>query len=674
MFSGYLREITLYTQDSDGHQRKSRKVVASYYRPPSVREVTSVGFDPSRVFLPDGKFLLYWGLAMIGTILYVMIVVPFMVAFDVPDSLPTNIIDFVCSVLYILDIGVTFNTGFFKNGVFISSRKLIAKRYIRTWLLLDSISAFPYDWIFTQPMDASSNSSLRGPAILRMVKIHRLLKSLRLVRVAKIKMHLVRVSQKLHSGTLEVIFRACYLLVVLLGLAHWIACGFFYVSISSETANSWIYYFNLIDEDLYDQYVAAYYWAITTLTTTGYGDIHPVNSDEKVYGVCIMVIAAIVFSFVIGKIGASIASVDRDADEYRELTFEIARQFKRANVSKETIFRAMRYLDYVSETRKKHKLMNHRIQNYFSEPIRNEVNQHIYGPLLLKVEMFSLFETTLILNLTRSISVDIFAQDDVIFLTGQTSARIYFIEEGKVEIFENKTGHTFVVLEKNDYFGEIAFFTGNPRCASARCLEFCEMMSIPRKEFLSLLFSESNFAYSSIQDKYKSRNYGELGIFCYICTAGDHLAGECPNASIQINKEKMGQRWVSRRNYRTKVLSPDLRPNYDRKERKYNKNPQLSMDHQQKLMGYAKIRAPDRLFTKKFSEGIRKLSRNHSKKLVMEENEEPKMTESMLLSELTTGRGRGEVNMDLDESGEQPMPANSLPIPHISKLRISRKK
>jgi hypothetical protein len=38
-----------------------------------------------------------------------------------------------------------------------------------------------------------------------------------------------------------------------------------------------------------DHYLSALYWTFTTMSTTGYGDLVPVNDDERVYTLCIMV-------------------------------------------------------------------------------------------------------------------------------------------------------------------------------------------------------------------------------------------------------------------------------------------------------------------------------------------------------------------------------------------------
>ena len=47
------------------------------------------------------------------------------------------------------------------------------------------------------------------------------------------------------------------------------------------------------------------YWGFTTLTTVGYGDIVPVNNDERIFVVVMEFVGLTVFGMVIGTITQS---------------------------------------------------------------------------------------------------------------------------------------------------------------------------------------------------------------------------------------------------------------------------------------------------------------------------------------------------------------------------------
>jgi len=45
------------------------------------------------------------------------------------------------------------------------------------------------------------------------------------------------------------------------------------------------------------KYITSIYWAFTTMTTVGYGDISPTNNDEMVFGIFGILIGGTVFGF-----------------------------------------------------------------------------------------------------------------------------------------------------------------------------------------------------------------------------------------------------------------------------------------------------------------------------------------------------------------------------------------
>lgn len=73
------------------------------------------------------------------------------------------------------------------------------------------------------------------------------------------------------------------------------------------------------------RWLDAFYWASTTITSTGYGDIAPKTDAGKVFAVLfqqfgIVIVLALTIAWVLGKVNADLYSHDEqeDADEDRE--------------------------------------------------------------------------------------------------------------------------------------------------------------------------------------------------------------------------------------------------------------------------------------------------------------------------------------------------------------------
>ena len=89
----------------------------------------------------------------------------------------------------------------------------------------------------------------------------------------------------------------------------------YYVGVTSDEEETWITRFAPDAADpsstVYTHYLVSFYWALTTLTTVGYGDIVPTNNVERMYVAFALLIGALVFGYVVSDIGSMVSTLDR---------------------------------------------------------------------------------------------------------------------------------------------------------------------------------------------------------------------------------------------------------------------------------------------------------------------------------------------------------------------------
>ena len=65
-----------------------------------------------------------------------------------------------------------------------------------------------------------------------------------------------------------------------------------------------------MDEDNSSLYLAAVYWAFSTLTTVGYGDISSLTDIERIVAIVWMCFGVAFYSFTIGNLTSLVSQID----------------------------------------------------------------------------------------------------------------------------------------------------------------------------------------------------------------------------------------------------------------------------------------------------------------------------------------------------------------------------
>ena len=206
--------------------------------------------------------------------LYSAIVSPFSFAFlDLTISDPLYRIEIIIDVFFMIDLLINLNLGYYdEDGHLVEKRFLIVKNYFFTWFLLDFISSVPFSII-----ESVSNSHFIG----HIGAMPRLLRVMRVLKIIKNFSQLENIDFFISTNQ-----RTKRLLKVIFGIflsLHIVSClWFFSARILNFSEYTWVFRLNYLDAATKDQYLTSLYWAITTLTTVGYGDVVPMNYLEKI--------------------------------------------------------------------------------------------------------------------------------------------------------------------------------------------------------------------------------------------------------------------------------------------------------------------------------------------------------------------------------------------------------
>lgn len=213
-----------------------------------------------------------------------------------------------------MDIFINFRTAWLNpSGELEFNQKDAAKDYCTSWLLLDFVSCFPFDFI-PAPSAKQTGTNSKGVSLTRIPKLIRLL---RLAKIAKV----LRMSRILRrwEATMHIkygIVRLSKFFAWSLVASHWVACAWFIVG-TLDTYDGWVVD-NRLSYDLHgatpsEQYIASLYWSVMTLTTIGYGDLKPNTALERLFAILCMLLGSAMFAYVVGTMCSVVQGLSETA-------------------------------------------------------------------------------------------------------------------------------------------------------------------------------------------------------------------------------------------------------------------------------------------------------------------------------------------------------------------------
>ncbi|OMJ85063.1 hypothetical protein SteCoe_13718 [Stentor coeruleus] len=446
------------------------------------------------VIFPDDTFNEYWGSFMSMLLLYTCLVSPYRVCVVEIDEAGWMYSDVVIDFCFFIDVVVnSFLAYYDKESNLIVSKRKILFHYLKSWMFVDILSCFPLQFIMDQK---NYSTLLRISRVSKLYKLAKMIRFLRMLRLARNKNRIMKYMNTIFRVHMA-IERLVWFLITFLLLVHILACLWVFIG-RFDMANSdqnWIFMNKMVDYDEFRIYLTAVYWATTTLTTVGYGDIRAYNSNERIFACMSMIIGIFLYSYIIGSLTNLLSNLDiREAKLTRKL--DIVNRLHREYPSIDKNF----YKKIATALEYKHKNTKSNIDTLLSDlplTLRTKLLIVIYQRELQSNTFFENKKTDFVAFLAPMLKPMRIEEGDYVFKKKELAFEMYFIISGEIHMtidIENSDNKSqvevlFNALVAGYYFGEtdLLFSESRERSYNSKAAKKAELLSLPKEGFESML-------------------------------------------------------------------------------------------------------------------------------------------------------------------------------------------
>ena len=451
------------------------------------------------VFFPDDTFIEYWGVVVAMLLFYTCTVTPYRICLVDIDTPTWMYIDLAIDLLFFVDFTINSLQAYYDNKMnIVVSHKKILCNYAKGWMVIDFLSCFPLE--FTLESQKNYSNLLRFGRVTKLYKLAKIFKLIRILKLVRDKNKIMRYMTSVFRVDIA-IERLIWFLITFLLLVHLLACLWIFIGRFEIYASdqNWIYRGQMLDFEDARLYLAGIYWATTTLTTVGYGDIVAYNSAERIFACFSMIIGIFLYSYIIGSLTNLLSNLDqREAKLTRKLDIVNRLHREYPTINKEFYKKITTALEY------KHKNTKSNIDSLLSDlplTLRSKLLIVIYQKELQSNVFFENKKTDFVAFLAPLLKPVRIEAGDYVFKTGELASEMYFIISGEVnmttiilvqstdDVPEHQEEIPFKTILAEYFFGEtdLLFSENRERTYNVKASLKSELLALSKEGFESML-------------------------------------------------------------------------------------------------------------------------------------------------------------------------------------------
>jgi voltage-gated potassium channel len=398
-----------------------------------------------------------WNVLILCAILAFLFIITYRVVFR---TFSGGAFYYALNLLFIADIAFNFVTKVKLGHVRIETFPEIKKYYLRSWFLIDAVSAFPFEIVLlavfggipTKPVAYSAFLFLQLLTLLKLLKVGRIFKELQeSIDILPALRRLMHFSYWVMAG----------LHIIVMG---WISIG------ATEQARP-----------PFDQYLRGLYWVISTIATIGYGDYYPNHESnvQIVYAIVVEFFGVGMFSYVIANVSSLVTNLDIARSAHLERLEEVNAYMRAQRVPSALQERVRDYYSYLWEKQKGVDASG--ALKGMPQSLAQEILLFLNRDILARVEIFKDADELFLRESVRLMKPVIFLPEEYVIRQGEFADCMYFLATGSVRVVVD--GNEVATLGPGSPFGETALINNQFRNASVLSVSYGTGYRLEKDDF-----------------------------------------------------------------------------------------------------------------------------------------------------------------------------------------------